>query len=208
MGTLRGSRRQNRSQHLGSKLVRGSLDLSPGIRALRLKCSLRSLNPLLCRLPSCGQGSLPVGVQPLQALFPAPENLSPRRSQPGFVLLGSDIGLGHRKPGFFHCPRGPLPPLSAGFHQPVVEEEAIGQHQQNKQDQGRYGTERKITKLMQQFIHGLAGGGSRIDWEDQVELLVLTDAKIQCQMTKGTYGSACFSGSDPAWNNGGANSQK
>ena len=37
------------------------------------------------------------------------------------------------------------------------------QDQHNEQDQGRYGPERKITKLSQQFIHELTGGGSRND---------------------------------------------
>ncbi len=163
MGTLRGGGGQNRCHHLGRKLIRRRFDLPARVGTLGLQGGLRGLNPLLRRQPSRSQGAFPLRVQPLDLLFAGPEDVSSRRTQFGVVFLGSNIGLTDRKPGFFHRSLGPLPPLGAGLHQAVVKEIAIRQNQQNKKDRGRYGTEHKITKLMQHFIHELAGGGSRID---------------------------------------------
>ena len=39
------------------------------------------------------------------------------------------------------------------LQKPAVQDEPVSQHQQNKQDHRRHGAERKITNLMQQFIH-------------------------------------------------------
>jgi len=83
---------------------------------------------------------------------PAPEDLRPRRPQLRLVFLGPDVGLPIAWRDF-PAPPAVLSSRSArvSIRRPV-QDVPIRQNQRNEKDQVRYRTERKFTKLLQQFI--------------------------------------------------------
>ncbi len=169
MGTLRGRRRQNSGQNLGRQLAGRSIDLMARFRALSFKGRLRCLDALLGCLADGRKGRFPLHIPLVDTLLPAFEYLGAGGTELRLVFLRANVGLSNGEAGPLHRAGGPLSPLGANLHQLAVQNEAVGEYQNDKQDQGRYGTDCKISKLAQQFIHlrnrlRLSGNAEKCRW--------------------------------------------
>ena len=162
MSTLRGGRREDGGEDLGGQLAGGGLDLAAGLGALSGEGLLGCMDTLLGSLAGRGKSGFALGVPLMDALFAAAEDLGAGSTEAGVVLLGANVSLGDGEAGLFQGPRGALAALGAHFHELAIEDEAVGEDQEGKEDQGRQGTDCKISKLAQQFIHRQAGFGC---WE-------------------------------------------
>ena len=132
--------------------------------------------------PGARQSLLTLCVPLLQTLFADVKDFRSRRTQPGFVFLGLGVCGGDRGMCFFHSPGRQLASSSQDAHQRSMQHEAVGQNQNQENNNGRHRAEEEIAELTQKFIyHDFADLRGWKLLERVIEQLVVTEVKLQCQ---------------------------
>src|SRR5271170_2077669 len=148
-GYLRGChfRRKNGFQNLAGKLVGRGFDLMPRLGGLCFDGLTGSAYTLLRRQTGAAKCRIALGIPLLQPLLAPVEDLGPGGAQFRLVLLGFGIGGSDGGVSLLDRALGALAALGEHAHERAIQQVTIGDHQENKQDDGRHRAEHKIADL-------------------------------------------------------------
>ena len=137
----------------GSDCCGLALNAGPGLR-----------HALLGRLPGRSQRRILLCRPLLHSLLPLAEYLGAQREL-RLILLALGIGGGNGRVRHFHRSHGARTSFRKGLHKRAVQDKAIGEDQDKKNDHRRHRAERKTTELTQKFIyHDFAEDTGGIYW--------------------------------------------